>query len=71
MPDLKYLGGVRVGKVPDWLTFTPDSKKLYVANAHSNFVSVVDVAARKAIGQIKVGQVPKRNITARIPLQTN
>ncbi len=64
MPDLKYLGGVRVGKVPDWLTFTPDSKKLYVANAHSNFVSVIDVAARKAIAQIKVGQVPKRNITA-------
>ena len=71
MPDLKYLGGVRVGKVPDWLTFTPDSKKLYVANAHSNFVSVIDVAARKEIAQIKVGQVPKRNITARIPLQTN
>ncbi len=64
MPDLKYLGGVRVGKVPDWLTFTPDSRKLYVANAHSNFVSVIDVAARKEIAQIKVGQVPKRNITA-------
>ncbi len=64
MPDLKYLGGVRVGKVPDWLTFTPDSKKLYVANAHSNFVSVIDVAGRKELAQIKVGQVPKRNITA-------
>jgi YVTN family beta-propeller protein len=68
MPDLKFLGGVRVGKVPDWLTFTPDSKKLYVANAHSNFVSVIDVAARKEIAQIKVGQVPKRNITAQLPL---
>jgi YVTN family beta-propeller protein len=68
MPDLKFLGGVRVGKVPDWLTFTPDSKKLYVANAHSNFVSVIDVAARKEIAQIKVGQVPKRNITALLPL---
>lgn len=67
MPDLKYLGGVRVGKVPDWLTFTPDSKFLYVANAHSNTVSVVDVAARKEVAQIKVGQVPKRNITATLP----
>lgn len=64
MPDLTFLGGVRVGKVPDWLTFTADSRKLYVANAHSNFVSVIDVAARKEIAQIKVGQVPKRNITA-------
>lgn len=68
VPDLKYLGEVKVGKVPDWLTFTPDSKKLYVANAHSNFVSVVDVAARKEIAQIKVGQVPKRNITAILPM---
>lgn len=67
MPDLGYLGAVRVGKVPDWLTFTPDSKKLYVANAHSNFVSVIDVAARKEIAQIKVGQVPKRNITVIVP----
>jgi YVTN family beta-propeller protein len=71
MPDLKFLGGVRVGKVPDWLTFTPDSRKLYVANAHSNFVSVIDVAARKEIAQIKVGQVPKRNITAMLPLTTS
>ena len=67
MPDLTYLGEVKVGKVPDWLTFTPDSKKLYVANAHDNYVSVVDVAARKELGKIKVGQVPKRNITAIIP----
>jgi YVTN family beta-propeller protein len=64
MPDLKYLGEVKVGKVPDWITFTPDSKKLYVANAHDNTVSVVDVAARKEITRIKVGQVPKRNTTA-------
>jgi YVTN family beta-propeller protein len=67
MPDLKYLGAVRVGKVPDWITFTPDSKKMYVANAHDNFVSVIDVAARKEITKIKVGQVPKRNITAMLP----
>lgn len=68
MPDLKYLGEVKVGKVPDWLTFTPDSKKVYVANAHDNTVSVIDVAARKEITRLKVGQVPKRNITAILPL---
>ncbi len=67
MPDLKYLGEVKVGKVPDWITFTPDSKKLYVANAHDNTVSVIDVAARKEIRRIPVGQVPKRNITAVLP----
>jgi YVTN family beta-propeller protein len=67
MPDLKYLGEVKVGKVPDWISFTPDSKKMYVANAHDNTVSVIDVAARKELTKIKVGQVPKRNITAVIP----
>ena len=68
MPDLKYLGEVKVGTVPDWLTFTPDSKKLYVANAHDNTVSVIDVAARKELRRIPVGQVPKRNITAILPV---
>ena len=67
LPDLEPLGGVKVGVVPDWLTFTPDSQYLYVANAHSNTVSVVDVAAREEVEVIEVGQVPKRNITARLP----
>src|SRR5438445_210029 len=64
LPDLKLLGGVHVGDHPDWLTFTPDSKSVYVANAGSNSVSVVDVASRKEVTRIPVGQVPKRNITA-------
>jgi YVTN family beta-propeller protein len=67
MPDLKFLGEVKVGKVPDWLTFTPDSKKVYIANAHDNTVSIIDVAARKELTKLKVGQVPKRNITAILP----
>jgi YVTN family beta-propeller protein len=67
MPDLKLLGGVAVGEDPDWLTFTPDSKSLYVACAGSNFVTVVDVNSRKAVTRIPVGFVPKRNITAVLP----
>ena len=67
LPDLEYLGGVPVGVVPDWLTFTPDGKYLYAANAHSNTVSVIDVEARKEVKVIPVGQVPKRNITAILP----
>jgi YVTN family beta-propeller protein len=63
VPDLKYLGGVHVGDHPDWLTFTPDSKTVYVANAGSNDVSAVDVATRKEVARIPVGQVPKRNVT--------
>ncbi len=67
LPDLKLLGESKVGHHPDWLTFTPDSKRVYVANAGSNSVSVVDVAGRKELTQIPVGQVPKRNITAVLP----
>ena len=64
LPDLKLLGGVEVGHHPDWLTFTPDSRTVYVANAGSNSVSAVDIVSRKEVARIPVGQVPKRNITA-------
>lgn len=64
LPDLKLLGGVRVGDHPDWLTITPDGKSIYVANAGSNSVSVIDTASMKELIRIPVGHVPKRNITA-------
>ena len=64
LPDVKLLGGIHVGDHPDWLTLTPDGKSVYVANAGSNSVSVLDTASRKEVARIPVGQVPKRNITA-------
>ncbi len=67
LPDLKLLGEAKVGHHPDWVTGTPDGKRFYVANAGSNSVSVIDVATRKELMQIPVGQVPKRNITAVLP----
>jgi YVTN family beta-propeller protein len=67
LPDLKLMGGVDVGKVPDWMTFMPDGKRLYVSNSGSNYVSVIDVRGMKEIAKIPVGQVPKRNITAVLP----
>ena len=67
LPDLKLIGETKVGHHPDWVTLTPDGKRAYVANAGSNSVSVVDLATRKELTQIKVGQVPKRNITAVLP----
>jgi YVTN family beta-propeller protein len=67
LPDLKLQGECKVGHHPDWVTGTPDGKRFYVANAGSNSVSVIDVAARKELMQIPVGQVPKRNITAVLP----
>jgi len=67
LPDLSLIGSVDVGTSPDWVTLTPDGRTAYVANAGSNDVSVVDIAALKEITRIPVGQVPKRNITAMMP----
>jgi YVTN family beta-propeller protein len=64
LPDLNLLGAVDVGGRPDWVTFTPDSKLVYVATENTDSVVVIDVAARKEVTRIKVGSRPKRNITA-------
>ncbi len=67
LPDLKLLGHTVVGNVPDWLTFTPDSKVVYVSNAGSNSVSAIDTKTFQEIARIPVGEVPKRSATLTIP----
>ncbi|MDG2175439.1 MAG: beta-propeller fold lactonase family protein [Gammaproteobacteria bacterium] len=64
LPDMAYLGGVKVGSHPDWITFSPDSKYAYSANGASDDVSVIDIERLVEIERIKVGSAPKRNITA-------
>lgn len=64
LPDLKLMPGhVDLGGRPDWVTFTPDSKRLYIATENTDTVVAIDVVARKEITRIKVGKSPKRNIT--------
>lgn len=63
LPDLTLLGRVDLGGRPDWVTFTPDSRQLYIATENTDTVVVIDVAARKEITRVKVGSAPKRNIT--------
>ena len=63
LPGLTLLGGAPVGRRPDWLTFTPDSQRVYVATEPSDSVTVIDVPSRKEVTRIKVGRGPKRNIT--------
>ncbi len=63
LPELKLLGAVDVGGRPDWVTFTPDSRQIYISTENNNSVVVVDVAARKEITRVKVGASPKRNLT--------
>jgi YVTN family beta-propeller protein len=62
LPDLKYLGVATLGgKGAGWLTITPDSKTAYVANEHTNDVSVVDIKTMKETTRIPVGFAPARN----------
>jgi YVTN family beta-propeller protein len=67
LPDLKLLGNVATGSTPDWLTFTPDSRFVYVANAGENYVSAIDTQRLKEVARIPVGEVPKRNGTVILP----
>lgn len=69
LPDLKEVGRVFVGQHPEWLTFTPDGRFVYVAAAGDNTVFVVDAATMKEVARVPVGHVPKRNATAilRVP----
>ncbi len=64
LPELQPLGSVFVGQHPEWVTFTPDSKRVYVAAAGDNAVFVIDVKTLKEVARVPVGQVPKRNATA-------
>ena len=63
LPDLKLLGAIDVGGRPDWVTFTPDSRFVYISTENRDSVVVIDVAARKEVTKVKVGRAPKRNIT--------
>jgi len=56
----RYVATVGVGDGPNWLTFSPDGKYAYSANAGANSITIVDTAKRQAIAEIRVGAVPKR-----------
>jgi YVTN family beta-propeller protein len=74
LPDLKLKGRVglpekqlpagspmpRLGASPNWLSFSPDSKMLYVSNGGIRSLSVIDTVAMKLVTEVPVGEVPKR-----------
>jgi YVTN family beta-propeller protein len=60
LPELKVDGRKPISAVPNWVTFTPDSKLLYISNAAARSVSVIDTASLKLIATVPVGEVPKR-----------
>jgi YVTN family beta-propeller protein len=60
LPDLRLPGRGPIASVPNWVTFTPDSKILYVSTAALRAVAAIDTQAMKLVATIPVGEVPKR-----------
>jgi YVTN family beta-propeller protein len=67
LPEVHPLGHAPTGSVPEWITFTPDSKVVYVSNSGARSVSAIDAATLKLIAVIPVGEVPKRIGTLLLP----
>lgn len=71
LPDLKLMGYAKLpevhapgrassGAVPEWITFKPDGKLVYVSDSAARLVSVIDAKTLKQVAAIPVGEVPKR-----------
>jgi YVTN family beta-propeller protein len=66
-PELRLVASVPVGTDPDWVTFTPDGRFAYVANAVANSVTAVDMRTYQPVATIPVGEGPKRNTVIQLP----
>jgi YVTN family beta-propeller protein len=62
-----YVTTVAVGDAPNWLTFSPDGRYAYSANAGGNSITIVDCEKRTALQEIKTGPVPKRLLEVHPP----
>ncbi len=61
LPSLKLPGHEEpISAVANWVTFTPDSKTIYISNAGLRSVSAIDTASMKLVAVVPVGEVPKR-----------
>jgi len=60
LPLVHPLGHAPTGGVPEWITFTPDSRTVYVSNSAARSVSAIDTKTLKSIAVIPAGEVPKR-----------
>ena len=67
LPSLKLPGHGSISAVANWVTFTPDSRTVYISNAGLRSVSAIDTQSMKLIAVVPVGEVPKRINTLVIP----
>jgi YVTN family beta-propeller protein len=67
LPLLQPVNRAALGVVPEWITFTPDSQRVYDSNSGARSVSVIDAKTLKLIDVVNVGEVPKRINTLTLP----
>src|SRR6266480_3720383 len=67
LPELRLPGRQAISAVPNWVTFTPDSRLFYISNAAARSVSAIDTTTMKSVATIPVGEVPKRINTLVLP----
>jgi YVTN family beta-propeller protein len=67
LPELKLPGKSPIGAGPNWLTFTGDSKTVYIANRSLKSVTAIDVKTMKVVATIPVGEAPDRVSTLVLP----
>jgi YVTN family beta-propeller protein len=60
LPALTLPGHGPIASVPNWVTFTPDSKTIYISNAAIKSVTAIDTQSMQVKAVIPVGEVPKR-----------
>ncbi len=67
LPVREKLGQPLIGARPNWISFTPDSDRLFVSNSALDSVSVIDATAMKQVALVPVGSAPKRSTTLGLP----
>jgi YVTN family beta-propeller protein len=60
LPTQEPVNHAAIGAVPEWITFTPDSQRVYDSNSGARSVSVIDAETLKLVAVVNVGEVPKR-----------
>jgi YVTN family beta-propeller protein len=67
LPGNTLITTIPVGDDPNWITFTPDGKYVFVSNPGSHNVSMIDPNAKREIARIPTGRGPKRVYVAEVP----
>ena len=67
LPDLKLLGSVNVGRGPNWIAFSPDSKTVYDGNAEETSLSVIDAKTLEVASSIQLKTKSERFFAVVLP----